>query len=90
VPVIKFEMDGFEFDLAMARFEGLSHLPEDFDVTDDRYLKHVAHGDMQSITSLNGVRVTGKLNCLPLPPLVSSSLRIPRPATHTQCGPLCE
>jgi poly(A) polymerase Pap1 len=31
VPVIKFEMDGFEFDLAMSRFAGLSSLPEDFD-----------------------------------------------------------
>ena len=63
VPVIKFEMDDFEFDLAMARIEGLSALPEEFDVTDDRYLKHVGT-DMQSITSLNGVRVTDTIRNL--------------------------
>ena len=74
VPVIKFEMDGFEFDLAMARLGGLSCLPEDFDVTDDRYLKLVGGGDMQSITSLNGVRVTGML---PSPPSLPSSLLCP-------------
>jgi len=63
VPVIKFEMDDFEFDLAMARLEGLSQLPEDFDVTDDRHLKHVGD-DARSITSLNGVRVTDTIRNL--------------------------
>ena len=63
VPVIKFEMDDFEFDLAMARLEGLSALPEEFDVTDDRYLKHIG-SDSQSITSLNGVRVTDTIRNL--------------------------
>lgn len=54
VPVIKFSMDEFEFDLAMARLP-YNQIPEDFDVTDDRHLKNV---DQQSVTSLNGVRVT--------------------------------
>jgi poly(A) polymerase len=63
VPVIKFEMDGFEFDLAMARLEGLASLPEEFDVTDDRYLKHIG-ADMRSLTSLNGVRVTDTIRNL--------------------------
>ena len=63
VPVIKFEMDGFEFDLAMAVFKSLNTLPEEFDVTHDMHLKHVA-GDMQSITSLNGVRVTDTIRNL--------------------------
>lgn len=63
VPVIKFEMDDFEFDLAMARLEGLSALPEEFDVTDDRYLRHIG-SDSQSITSLNGVRVTDTIRNL--------------------------
>jgi poly(A) polymerase len=63
VPVIKFEMDGFEFDLAMAVFKSLPILPEEFDVTHDMHLKHVA-GDMQSITSLNGVRVTDTIRNL--------------------------
>jgi poly(A) polymerase len=68
VPVIKFEMDGFEFDLAMARLGQLDALPQDFDVTDDRYLKKVTDNqnvtDMQSITSLNGVRVTDTIRNL--------------------------
>jgi poly(A) polymerase len=63
VPVIKFEMDDFEFDLAMARFEGLGALPEEFDVTDDKYLKFIGQ-DQQSITSLNGVRVTDTIRNL--------------------------
>eukprot|EP00961_Rhodomonas_salina_P142065 1912999-Rhodomonas_salina.3 len=54
VPVIKFQMDEFEFDLAMARLS-YNQIPDDFDVTDDRHLKNV---DQQSVTSLNGVRVT--------------------------------
>ena len=62
VPVIKFEMDGFEFDLAMARFANLTQLPEDFDVTDDNYLKYVESNDPQSITSLNGMLRAGLLS----------------------------
>jgi len=57
VPVIKFEMDDVEFDLAIARFKGLSQLPENFDVTADRHLKHVGD-DAHSIASIDGVRVT--------------------------------
>ncbi len=64
VPVIKFEMDGFEFDLAMAVFKSLPILPEEFDVTHDMHLKHVAGDDKQSITSLNGVRVTDTIRNL--------------------------
>ncbi|EKX37771.1 hypothetical protein GUITHDRAFT_158559 [Guillardia theta CCMP2712] len=60
VPVIKFQMDEFEFDLAMARLS-YATIPEDFDVTDDKHLKNV---DQQSVTSLNGVRVTDTIRSL--------------------------
>ena len=49
------EMDGFEFDLAMAVFKSLPILPEEFDVTHDMHLKHVAGDDKQSIPSLSPV-----------------------------------
>ena len=47
-------MDGFEFDLAMVML-ACSTIPEDFDITDDRHLRNL---DTQSVTSLNGARVT--------------------------------
>ena len=50
MPVIKFEMDAFEFDLAMACLP-LTAIPDDFDITDDKNLRNV---DPQSVTSLNG------------------------------------
>ena len=53
-------MDGFEFDLAMVMLS-YSTIPEDFDITDDRHLRNL---DMQSVTSLNGARVTDTIQRL--------------------------
>ena len=61
VPVIKFEMDGFEFDLAMAVFKSLNTLPEEFDVTHDMHLKHVAGGQLlQTYQSVGGNQDMGR------------------------------
>jgi len=70
--VIRFKMDGFKFNLAMARLEGLSQLPKDFDVCDDRYLKFISSGDDDSYSALNDVRVTGSLSHLSLSHLLAS------------------
>jgi poly(A) polymerase Pap1 len=56
----QFEMDGFEFDLAMVIL-AYSTIPEDFDITDDRHLRNL---DTQSVTSLNGARVTDTIQKL--------------------------
>lgn len=91
--MIKFTMDDFEFDLAMARLP-MNTIPDDFDITDDKNLKNV---DQQSVTSLNGVRVTDTIMTL-VPTMATLKFAIRalklwakrRCVLECVCGRLCE
>lgn len=54
VPVIKILFNGIEVDLVFARLLEKT-IPEDIDLSNDRYLKHL---DSKYVLSLNGARVT--------------------------------
>lgn len=60
VPVIKFKLDGIEFDLLCACMT-IQSIPDNFNVFDDNVLRHL---DQKSILSLNGTRVTDMILAL--------------------------
>jgi len=55
VPVIKFELNGVDVDLGVARMPYES-IPRDLDISDDEHLKHIP--EPTDVTCLNGPRVT--------------------------------
>ena len=53
VPIMKFKMNGIDFDLQYAHVSTLSTIPDAFNIFDDNNLRGI---DEQTVRSLNGIR----------------------------------